>query len=1046
MLDRRPSLRRDSSSLLGTPSHAEVKVLNKNQVEGYNFSHTKFEGLKTQMQQVAQSLKGLIPDERIDAEVEWFYTKIDIDFSYFANDSVENIRSYILSLWSAKITSNLRGNDASLVFDRQYDDHAVFFDSFYPGKIERSDYENIIDKKYLDSSNVNRAFRVESFRCIEESPDWGTLRCYFVGECKFLYHDISPDETELSKVADYNFWTRASQHTKDVYQDLMNKAVHRTGPVSEIYEVENTDEARLVVAYKQGTAPGFFKSLSDVYHYYGLNSTRKYVDQFANGITIICLYLKSSNDDRSTPSKVHPSFQQAVIQVHYEISLLYCLPRSSFSSELANGVLSIQEATYAHCVLRFVSQFVNRLGREYEHLQQLLPPSTENSNLLLRLKKRLRNTSFTGEYIQELIRNRIDVLKSLYLHFCAHHYVDSNYGFKGSKAGTESSTKAFYWSTDPSKLPNTDQLRSTISKITAEDEATVLETVLEFNCHILKTNFFTPTKVAISFRMDPSFLPPVEYPDPLFGMFFVVGQEFIGFHLRFRDVARGGIRIVKSRNKEAHAINSRQVFDENYNLANTQQRKNKDIPEGGSKGVILLNAESQDYADQSFHKYIDSIIDLLIPGNSPGIKEAIIDYYGKEEILFMGPDENTAGLVDWATQHAKSRGAPWWKSFFTGKSPSIGGIPHDEYGMTSLSVREYVKGIYRKNNLTNETVNKLQTGGPDGDLGSNEILLSTPNERYIAIVDGSGVIADPTGLDKTELVRLAKERKMISHFERSKLSPEGYLVLVDDTNYKLPDGTVIDNGVTFRNGYHLLAAKLHKIDIFVPCGGRPEAINISNVKELIHPVSGKPLIPYIVEGANLFLTQNAKLQLENAGAVIFKDASANKGGVTSSSLEVLASLAFDDKRFFANMCFDNETNTLPDFYQEYVREVQERIKVNARLEFEAIWRDSKQIGKSCTLLSDDLSRAIIELSDELDGSSLWADEKFRNGVLQEALPNVLVDKLGLSTILNNVPQAYLLAIFASYLAGRYIYDKGTLANQFAFYEFMTQQREKYERI
>jgi len=34
-----------------------------------------------------------------------------------------------------------------------------------------------------------------------------------------------------------------------------------------------------------------------------------------------------------------------------------------------------------------------------------------------------------------------------------------------------------------------------------------------------------------------------------------------------------------------------------------------------------------------------------------------------------------------------------------------------------------------------------------------------------------------------------------------------------------------------------------------------------------------------------FITQEAKLRLEKAGAIIYKDASANKGGVTSSSLE-----------------------------------------------------------------------------------------------------------------------------------------------------------------
>lgn len=84
---------------------------------------------------------------------------------------------------------------------------------------------------------------------------------------------------------------------------------------------------------------------------------------------------------------------------------------------------------------------------------------------------------------------------------------------------------------------------------------------------VLKTNFYQPTKVALSFRLAPDFLPDVEYPKKPFGMFIVIGRsfcgpveysmthtlignEFRGFHIRFRDVARGGIRIVMSRNKE----------------------------------------------------------------------------------------------------------------------------------------------------------------------------------------------------------------------------------------------------------------------------------------------------------------------------------------------------------------------------------------------------------------------------------------------------------------------------------------------------------------
>jgi glutamate dehydrogenase len=139
----------------------------------------------------------------------------------------------------------------------------------------------------------------------------------------------------------------------------------------------------------------------------------------------------------------------------------------------------------------------------------------------------------------------------------------------------------------------------------------------------------------------------MEYPIKPFGFFLVLGSEFRGFHIRFRDIARGGIRVVRSRNKEAYSINLRSLLDENYNLAATQQRKNKDIPEGGSKGTILLDMDHQDKAFVAFEKYVDSILDLLIVGESPGIKEKIVDLYNKPEILFFGPDEGTADMMDW---------------------------------------------------------------------------------------------------------------------------------------------------------------------------------------------------------------------------------------------------------------------------------------------------------------------------------------------------------------------------------------------------------------
>ena len=68
----------------------------------------------------------------------------------------------------------------------------------------------------------------------------------------------------------------------------------------------------------------------------------------------------------------------------------------------------------------------------------------------------------------------------------------------------------------------------------------------------------------------------------------MMGNEFRGFHVRFREVARGGLRLIPSRDDAAYATNRESLFTENYNLAYTQNKKNKDIPEFGSKGTILL--------------------------------------------------------------------------------------------------------------------------------------------------------------------------------------------------------------------------------------------------------------------------------------------------------------------------------------------------------------------------------------------------------------------------------------------------------------------------
>lgn len=60
------------------------------------------------------------------------------------------------------------------------------------------------------------------------------------------------------------------------------------------------------------------------------------------------------------------------------------------------------------------------------------------------------------------------------------------------------------------------------------------------------------------------------------------------------------------------------------------------------------------------------------------------------------------------------------------------------------------------------------------------------------------------------------------------------------------------------------------------------------------------------------------------------------------------------------------------------------------------------------------------LEQELQHSELWENEKIRVSVLKDALPNLLIEKIGLENIIARVPDNYLRAIFGSYLASRFV--------------------------
>lgn len=208
----------------------------------------------------------------------------------------------------------------------------------------------------------------------------------------------------------------------------------------------------------------------------------------------------------------------------------------------------------------------------------------------------------------------------------------------------------------------------------------------------------------------------------------------------------------------------------------------------------------------------------------------------------------------------------------------------------------------------------------------------------------------------------------------------------------------------------------------------------SNVQRLFH--DGKAAWKMVVEGANLFFTAEARTTLEEAGVHLFKDSSANKGGVTSSSLEVLASLALrprDHDRFLTRQ---DDRSELPDFYKKYVQQIISRIEENCQGEFKAIWEACEQDeGMSKVDASKLVSKEINELTDNIASAEL--SEELIKDVLRVAIPELLVERFGVESLCENIPATYAKATVAYWLASKFVYENGVVgSNGFAFHKFM----------
>jgi glutamate dehydrogenase len=586
----------------------------------------------------------------------------------------------------------------------------------------------------------------------------------------------------------------------------------------------------------------------------------------------------------------------------------------------------------------------------------------------------------------------------------------------------------------------------------------------------LKTNFYKPEKRSFSFRFDNSILDPLVFNRFVFGVFFVNGHYSCGTHLRAADIARGGLRLIRVSHSNYDSELDNAVLL-NYALGPKAQRlKHKDICESGSKGVVVPLPQYATFKKEALNDYTEGIMDLMLPDSS------VVDYYGKPEMVFFGPDEGTAPLMDDVAYHARDKGYQYWRTITTGKSF---GIPHDTYGlltggetfglydqgeqgvelqvdgrsvmvtddmenifaevggsimvsgMTTTSIMGSFRTLIDHYNEREEGLNLMITGGPDGDLGANQIQCYKGN--ICLIIDGGSILFDPEGLDKKELMKLAFMRNSSPRanslmFPVEKLSAKGFMVPIGASNVTLPDGTIVEDGALFHRNFlsdpanRKLVSEAN-IRAFIPCGGFKDTVNQGNIRRFLE-LFGE--LEFIVEGANVFFDDTARRYIATKTNIKqIKDTTANKGGVFSSSVaEVLTAFLLQD---------DYEEKLLNDSGTRWAltKDILQLVDRYSRMETGLLLR-LYDADPSVPLfeLSEKTSEQIFTLQDQLEPvlAEILADGELVWQVMVHYIPSVLREKLGEQSIMalldSEQLQPYRNAIITKKLASMAFYRFG----------------------
>jgi glutamate dehydrogenase len=589
-------------------------------------------------------------------------------------------------------------------------------------------------------------------------------------------------------------------------------------------------------------------------------------------------------------------------------------------------------------------------------------------------------------------------------------------------------------------------IKSSLEKVQNLNEDRVLRQYLALVRATNRTNFWRTNAAGqarsfLSFKFDPSKVPGLPEPKPMFEIF-VYSPRFEGVHLRGGKVARGGLR---------WSDRPEDFRTEILGLVKAQMVKNTVIVPVGSKGGFVLKrpvspADREAWMKEGVECYQDYLRGLLdITDNR--VSGAIVPppqvrrHDPDDPYLVVAADKGTATFSDYANAISREYGFWMDDAFASGGSA---GYDHKAMGITARGAWESVKRHFREMGLNTQTTpfTVVGIGDMSGDVFGNGMLLSR-HIRLVAAFDHRHIFLDPnpdaeTGfIERARLFRMPRsswadyETGLISRgggvFPRSAksiaVSPEAAGSLGIEPGELTPNELM---NAILKAPVDLLYNG--GIGTYVKSSRETNADAGDRANDAIR-VNGRDLrCKVVAEGGNLGCTQLGRVEYAMAGGRIFTDAIDNSAGVDTSDHEVNikillgqvmaegeltekqrnALLAEMTDEVAALVLRDNYFQTqaisiagrrqlfLLDAQQRFIRFLEKQGRLNRALEFlptdeELAERRVKQIGLTSPERAVLLAYSKIWLFDELLASRLLDDAWFAN-VIERYFPKALRER------------------------------------------------------